>query len=319
MSDAFDTAKEEIRKALVSEYLKQNPGVQEQEVIMACKDGKLIFSDVATILAEMKIKKEFSQSLEGARNLFSNLTVHENQRWKECCNSVSYSQLMLDCLVSSPFNYFDPYGWKCEREYLEKQQRYSAKATVKLTEYKEEITDLKERDGTIRTPEGRSLVVDYLNWVILQLKSLHLIYKKEVELGDIFADCASNYVRVTFEEVQTKTVAFKIDMDQVNQFYGLLKGSPNATVGLEGVVELTASVLNRTKIALNQAVDEMKTRIEKRREQFEEIWAMISSMQHVVVQMKTLHQQIADSVSSGREPEKEEKSVQRMIRYQSSS
>ncbi|RJP25795.1 MAG: hypothetical protein C4527_16480 [Candidatus Omnitrophota bacterium] len=289
MSKPFETAQEEIRNALVDEYLKQNPGVSKQEVIMACKDGKLIFSDLATFLAEMKITKGFSQSLENARSLFENLAIHENQRWKECCLSIEYSKLMLDCLVSSPFNYYDKVGWKRERDHLENQMRLGAKATVKLSTYKEQIIALRKNTDSIRTPSTRSVVIEYHNWVIYQLKILHQVYKKEVDLGDIFSDCASNFITVTFEEIRRKAVPFNLNVDEINTIYAVLKGNANANLGLDGIVELTANLLHRTRMALTQAVEEMKERIEKRRAQFEEIWKAISSMQEFVNKMDELN------------------------------
>ncbi|MDX9755867.1 MAG: hypothetical protein RBU29_18030, partial [bacterium] len=62
MSDILSRAKEEIKKALIEEYLRRHPGLDEQQVVMLYKDGKLLFSDLAAVMAEMKMRRNFEEA-----------------------------------------------------------------------------------------------------------------------------------------------------------------------------------------------------------------------------------------------------------------
>ncbi len=318
MSERYERAKEKIRKALVEEYLKQNPRVKEQEVIMLCKEGKLIFTDMASVMAEIKVRNNFTESMKNAEQMFANLAVHENQRWKECTVSADYSQLMIDCLSSSPFNHFDHYSRKKEHDYVDNQERICARATVKLQEKKEKLYEFKKEGINVRTPRGRSLVIEYLNWVIYQLKTLHNAFEKKVELGNIFAKHATNYINIIFEEISQKKVPFSIHLDDLRKVYSVLNRRNKTEDHIGEIAEANKNVLNETKKVLVSSIDNLKIHIEKRRIQFQEIWKAISSMKEVNSQIDKLNRLDA----AGKMPPESaehEPTVKRMIRFTKSS
>ena len=85
----YDYASEEIRNALVEEYLRLHPDVKEQDVMLACIDGKLVFTHVAAVLSDLRVRKKFSQCLMQGKRLFSELAIHHDKRWRECMDSTS--------------------------------------------------------------------------------------------------------------------------------------------------------------------------------------------------------------------------------------
>ncbi|RJP22941.1 MAG: hypothetical protein C4527_21025 [Candidatus Omnitrophota bacterium] len=316
MSERYERAKEEITDVLVEEYLKQNPGVDKHQVMMACKDGRLILTDMAAVLAEMKIRKNFRESLDNAGKMFASITIHENQRWKECITSTEQSKLIIDCLHSSPFYHYDKEGWNREHAFIKKQERICARATVKLEEYKEKLAELKKQGKSVQTPVGRTYVIEYLKWVIDQLQVLHHVYEKEIELGDTFETCASKHVNVLFEKVKRDKASFNID--ELNRIYKALLGDKKGSLDLGNSAELNIDLLVKAKNSLTQAVDGLKTKIETRRVQFQEIWSTITSMQEVVKNMEEMNKlDKAGKLPPEINDEKEESTTkaQRMARF----
>ncbi len=289
MSDIHERAKEEITQALVQEYVRQNPGVNEKDVVMACKEGKLIFSDMASVLAEMKVRKDFSDALENSAKMYSNLTVSENQRWLECYESTDHTRLMLDCLHSSPFQYLDKSTWTKEQSFLKRQENICARATVKLEECKEKLLHLKKKGTSPQKPSYRMIVIDYLSWVIDQLKVLHKVYNKEVEIGDIFEQCSTQYINVVLDKVETKKIPFQINIDNINQIFKSLKGDRKSKLISDDITELNKKMLLESKKTMEQSIDDLKSHLHKRREQFQEIWSTITTMQHTLKKMKELN------------------------------
>ncbi len=319
MSERYERAKEEITNALVEEYLRQNPGVDKHQVMMACKEGRLILTDMAAVLAEMKVRKNFRDSLDNAGRMFASITVHENQRWKECIASTEQSKLIIDCLHSTPFNLFDSDDWNREHSFIKKQERICARATVKLEEYKEKIADLKKQKKSVQSPIGRTYVIEYLKWVIDQLNVLHKVYGKEIELGDQFEQCASGYVDVTFNEIKKDRTAF--DLAEMNKVLKALTGDKKDALEIDSSMELNIDLLIKAKNSMNEAVEKMKNKVEKRREQFQEVWSTITAMQDVVKNMEEMNKldkegkMPAEPVDVEVEPKEDTSSTRRMARF----
>jgi len=289
MSLLYERAKEEITKVLIREYCKQNPGVNENEVIIKCKDGVLIFSDIASVLAELKVRNNFQKALENAGKMYCNLTVHENQRWNDCIESTEHSKIMVDCLHSSPFHHYSPLEWQEMHNFLNNQEQICAKATIRSEECKKKLNDLKKEGISVQSPKGRAVIIEYLNWVIDQLKVLHSVYQKEVEIGDLFAKKANVFIDVKFQGIEHKASKFQIDTADLDKIYKSLKGNKRESLQLEEVRQLNTELLVQTKITLSNCVDEMKTALKSRRERFQEIWIAITQLQDTVDKMEQLN------------------------------
>ncbi len=316
MSQRYEIAKEQITNILIQEYCKQNPGVRENEVIVKCQDGVLIFSDMASVLAEMKIRKDFQKALENAGKMYSTLAAHENQRWNDCIESTEHSKMMVDCLHSSPFHHYSPLEWQEMHNYFNNQEQICAKATVRLEECKRKLAELKKQGVKIQSSRGRTVIIEYLNWVIDQLKVVHRVFKKEVEIGDVFAKKAKVFIDVKFQSLDKRSTHFRINMDDLNKLFKSLKGSKRESLELENVGRLNVDILMQTKRTLAKSVDEMKGHLQKRREQFQEIWSAISHMRSTVEAMEEMNRMeeegklVPEPVDVG-----DTTPVQRMARY----
>lgn len=282
----YDHAREEIRKALVQEYLKKHPGVREQDVMLACVNGELVFTHLAAVLADIKIRKQFSHSLRQASNMFAELAIHQDERWKDCVESVQHSRQIIDCLFSSNFNYFNQAQWSDEHNILKNLEGNCARKTVQLHESSKNMTKLKTRDAAERTSKARNVIIEYLNLVVDQLSVLHEVLQKEVELGDIFNNQSQKYIETNFPKVEKKPIG--INIEEVDKIYKALKGDKK--VSLKKVVDLNANMLVETKNALAKAVDEMKESLKERREQFHQIWSTITQLQEVVKQLEKVQE-----------------------------
>lgn len=291
MSLRYKRAKEEITKILIQEYCKQNPEVKESEVIIKCQDGVLVFTDIASVLAEMKIREGFQKALENAGKMYHTLAAHENQRWNDCIESTEHSKMMVDCLHSTPFHHFSPLEWQDIHNFLNHQEQICAKATIRLEECKKKLLESKKSGVNVQTPQIRGIVIEYLNWVIDQLKVMHDVYNKEVELGELFAKKAKVFIDVKFQAIETKAAKFQIDSADLDKIYKSMKGDKRISLNLDDVRQLNIEILEKTKNTLSDSVDEMKSVLKIRREQFHQIWNAITLLQDTVENMEKFNKQ----------------------------
>jgi len=279
-----EQAREEIRKALVKEYIRQHPDVKEQDVLLACIEGKLVFTHIAAALSDIKIRKNFMQSLYEAKGLFADLAIHHDERWQDCIASTQHSKMMIDCLYSSHFHYFQEAIWNEQHNYLRSQEELCANKTVMLHHTAERLGQLKVNGLPENHSQIRSLTIVYLKLVIDQLKVLHDVFQHEVKVGDIFGEQSAKYINAAFQVIKKKPE--QINLKEITDIYRALKGDRKITT--ECVIDLNEDVLQETKNSLTRAVDDLKKDLVIRREQFQEIWATMSAMQNVVKNLEEI-------------------------------
>ena len=292
MNDRFSRTKEEITSALIREYVKQHPGIEEQQVVMLCKEGKLLFSDIATVMAEMKVNQNFELTMERSAKMVANLAIQENERWEDCCASTEHSRLILDCLNSSTFSCIDTLTWREGYNQLEREERDCAKITIYLEASKEKMAIIKEDEVEgLRSRKGKMILIEYLNNVISQLKVLHRALKKELELGTTFEKKAVEFIEVTFSRLERRPVPFKLETKNFNKVFSTLKNNDKSKIFDKEILDFNRDLLLETKNSLNSAVDELKSHNEKRREQFHQVWDTIVSIENTVKEIQVLDDQ----------------------------
>ena len=280
----YDHAREEIRKALVQEYLKKHPNVREQDVLLACEKGELIIIDMASVLADMQMRRRFSHNLEKAHNLFAELSVHQDERWQDCVKSTQHSRQIVDCLHSSTFNYFDQIAWSDQHNFLKRQEGICARKTVQIHEINKHMAQIQTQEATARTSKARTVIIEYFHLVIAQLKSLHAVFSREVDLGEIFYGQANKYIQCQFTRIQPQSTT--IHCGEIAKIHAALKGDKKVTP--DKVLEFNESMLLETKNALEKSVDQLKTNLEARRVQFQEIWATVAAIQDLVQNLEEI-------------------------------
>ena len=309
MNLGFDQAKEKIRRALVYEYLKKHPGVREQDVILACRNGELIFTEISTVLADAELRKQSSHIFKQANSLFSELAIHRDERWLDCVESVKHCIQMIECLHSSLLSSFSNEERIQEERFVKSPERLCCRITVDIHEVIKELKLTRKMGFEHVSPKVRRLVLSYLQYVIDQLQVLFTVLNREIELGDIFVHKTESLLNLHWEKIQKKAIAFRVT-DLVNLMKAL-RGDNRAT--LETSIELNQAILVTTKRSLEHAVDDLKKNLTQRRRQIQEIWVSISSLQETVKQVEDSLQTkpVGDSVS----PEISPSPVKRMVRF----
>ncbi len=281
----YDSAKEKIRKALVYEYLKKNPGVREQDVVLACRKGELIFTEISAVLADVELRDQSSMIFKQANSMFSELAIHHDQRWKDCLDSSQHSIQMVVCLHSSLFSYFNDDTKKEQDKFFKSKERLCASITVQIHQIAQEIKRMNIQKVSHDSVDKRDILLQYLQRIVDQLEILHEMLVREVELGDIFSSQTEKYLDIQFDDIKN---TFSFDINEITNIYKALKNDKRATIDVS--MELNKSILQSTKNSLLSAVDGMKKDLTHRRRQIQEIWMAISSLNNTIEQIESIQE-----------------------------
>ncbi|MGI6457595.1 MAG: hypothetical protein ACOX5R_18530 [bacterium] len=310
----YDYASEEIRNALVEEYLRLHPDVKEQDVMLACIDGKLVFTHVAAVLSDLRVRKKFSQCLMQGKRLFSELAIHHDKRWRECMDSTRHSKQVVDCLHSTHFNFFNDDQWNEQHMFLKRVEKNCARRTVILHEAKDKLGKIRLEEAKKRSPKARVAVIEYLNTIVEQLKSVQKAYEYELNIGDTFSDLSQKFIRKRLSMIKKREIPFSLK--DFSELYKTLKGDKKAT--LSSILDGHENILLKTKNALTRALEDMKENLEERRAQFQEIWEVISSLEQMVESLEEVNQTETEPPAPQKpkeNPETPVSTVNRMARF----
>lgn len=303
----FRYAKEEIRKALVQDYINRNPGIREQDVILSCHDGELELTHLSAVMSNIQTRKHYSQGVAKANILFAEMPAHRNERWLDCVVSAYHSKKIIDCLQSSLLQTMTRKEWEEGYADFAEKETSCALMTVKIQETQNLLSRFKSHNTPNQHLESRRLLIRFLKQVIDQLKIVHAVFIKEVSLGDKYAVASEKFMDVNFPAIET--VIPKTNMEVLTEKYKFLKENPKANI--ERIYELNLSALNETKLVLEKALDEIKKQLHLRRDQYEKIWAAIAKIQDMMHKMED----VRDKQKNEEEPSPlDEKSRKRVLR-----
>ncbi len=278
-------AQEEIRKALVQEYLRKHPGVREQDVVLACKEGKLVFTQISEVLADVELRKQSGTILLQANRMFAELAVHHDERWQECVQSTHFCKQMVDCLHSTNFNYFNDMQRYQKLNVIQRMEGICAAKTVQLHEASRKLAALDETERRINPRKVRPLVIDYLLLMIEQLKTLLSVFNQEIKLSDLFLRKANQQYATQHEEEIYSVGAFSIDETR-SQWENINTGTGKKKFDVNDSYYLNETILLETKNALLATVETIRHRLAERRKRVQQIWTSISEMQVTVSDME---------------------------------
>jgi hypothetical protein len=218
----------------------------------------------------------------------------------------------VDCLHSSSLRYFSREQWNKEQGFLQKEEGKCAAATVKVHELHKTISKFKTRGKHARTEETRSAFILYLKNIVEQLKAVHTVFGKEVDLGDVLAVKSKSFIDVNFAEVARD--ATKINMQEISKLYKAL--DEDAKITTDELFQTAKTSLREIKEVLSVSVDTLKTSLQERRDQYEKIWVTISEAENVVVSMEQIQEKAKAGELPTLDPELgKEKRKTRMARF----
>lgn len=274
--DDFLFAALQVRNAIVREYLDSHPQVKEQD-ITACAGSAMVFKTLDHVFQAIGAKKLLQQTTDSVPQdeLEQNILEDENARCMKSLQSVQNSARLIQFMLKT---IMIPFG-QPERDqnlaFLKDREKNCVSNAVEQCDYRRKLVSLldhvKPTASIIQT-----LVTQYLQSIVAQIKCQHALYKRELELGETFHFYVRQVLKTNLStlppEAVNKTAKTLQDMHEV------LEKNTQSEESASGTGE---------KIPFFKLVKKFETQIQNQREKVEALEKVITFIEDVVEQMKS--------------------------------
>jgi len=277
----YSHAAEQFKETIIEEYLKRNPGVKRSEIMTKLVNGRIVVGTIQEILTNLSSRTSSkAKTACPDRNIVDKLKG-EDERLAASFQSIESCKHYIEWLFSSRSSGFSEDDRNQNIEYLTRHGTICEYRAIDLHESKMKFAQamtgkLKPTRSLIHT-----LLTEYMQTVLEQLKSQRLIYKREVELGDQFSQISREYIRKLHATSKPSVIK------AVSKVADVLKSNKIDISGITNANDIKG---------LTAALDRLGAQLQQRREEYAILQEFITVFESVIEQLKAMQP----------EPEKEE-------------
>ncbi len=188
------TLAQKMEEIVIKDYLKRNPQVDPDSIIAETIGGKTVLRSIAKTLKETSPNKAPDKSVAQRQQRFlDELEQSVDVRLNSCQQSVNSSKEYINWLMHDRYQAFDEKKGRKIFDAITRLEDQAIQLTEDLLTFKDKFSE--SINGGIHANHLmiESLVKDYLQAVLEQLKCLRDILKQEMMLGDDFIDCSRDF------------------------------------------------------------------------------------------------------------------------------
>ncbi|HQH71113.1 MAG TPA: hypothetical protein PK360_03435 [bacterium] len=246
---------ESLQKTLFSEYVRKHPGTEQDQLAARYVNGRIAVDTIANIFQDAQVRRKFveiqkSQKKIYTRHLEEFLCVDENERHSVCLKSIKHTNRIIDYLFQSRCAGFDLIKKTEHLAYLRKKERICAANAKDIIESKRKLANLVECQER-KTPLIQTLIGEYLEASLNQLKSQVSILEREIELGNQY----SNYVK-KFLQDNMENLSNHLDPKYIKVIAKIHAILAQKEIDILNIAKITPGQLNETLNRYSNQLDD---------------------------------------------------------------
>ena len=290
----YTHAAEEMKEMLVTEYLKKNPGLKRAEITTKLVNGRVVVEAVGNVIQNCagRIQKKVAFSPK-EQSILKQLAKNGDERYAECLDSIGTSKKYVSWLGTSQFTGFGEKEQTETLEFLNKRDEIAGKRALDILQAKMKMIQMMKAKVKASKSLVQTLTMEYMQAVTGQLKAQGAIYNREIDLGNTFTGHVEKFIqsniRTTQQKMDKKTL---ISVAQAYQLASNVKIDP---------LDVPAKIDNKE---FGTAIEGVKGKLSKLREEFESLQKLISFMESLVEELMKAKDQ---DLTGEPKPEKENK------------
>lgn len=266
-------AANQIQESLVEAYLKKNPGIRREDVIIKTVNGKLVYSTIVDFFMAMANSASESKIQISPEEL-EPLNQDEKSRVASCIKSLKTCARLIDVLLKNHASGFAMEKGK-HNQFLKRQKGIFLNSVKASYESKQDILAMINIKGAFKRNLLRNYLTEFLQAVVDQLKSLCLIYKREYELSQRLSNHTKNMIDTHLKDIEGSMS--REDKEKVARVYIYLMKDPK--IDLPPVNKLNISMMSK-------AIDKLGIKLENFRQEISKIENVISFVEELVENLK---------------------------------
>jgi len=274
--DEFTYTAEQIKEMIISDYLKRHPQIKREEIVTNLVNGRFVIGTVEVIFRDLSQKKGKPKELfEERKEQIDELSRGGDERCTLSLTSIQSSKKYVDWLFQSRFTGFLEKDREDNFLYLSKQETICSERAVEINEIKQQFTDAMQENKKPTHSQIQGYVYAYMKAVHAQLKSQALIYKREVDLGNRFVTCSQALIQNHFTNIRAGANPSAV------------RALSKAIITLRDNQVMTPEVKTDQDLrSFNNALTELGAKLEKRREEYENLHEIVTFLESYIEQLK---------------------------------
>ncbi|MEW6238787.1 MAG: hypothetical protein AB1656_25670 [Candidatus Omnitrophota bacterium] len=270
-NEEYSHAAEQIKETLVREYIKANPGARSEDVVMRTVNGQFVFDTINSVLADLAKFKDNKAQLSKDEQL----AVDADERYQNCQISVKSSKNLLYLLFQSRYGKIGLVERKQIEQSLQYQERKCADCTLNLHITKSEFIQWMGLNRKNKN-EIKTLVKQYCQTVLDQMKAQHTLYKTEIDLSEKFRDYTKEFIKKYFPDVKSKVTPQTLQT--IVKVYQNLKN--------EEKIDVVNDVKSLNRELLEKTISVYEENLDKKRKSADSISKVISFLEGVISKLE---------------------------------
>lgn len=267
--DDYAQAAEEFKEEIITQFLKDNPGTRRAEVAVKYVNGRMVCEQIKDVFKDISLRKPVRSPIE--KRLLNELAKGGDLRYTSSLESINTSRQYIDWLHSAPYTSFGDMEKSETLHFLQRKEEQSSTYVLDLVEAKKKLAKMMKSDIKPSESATKTIMTEYFQTSLVQMKCQHSVFSKEVDLGDSFASNAQKFIRENFGDIKARAKISTITA--IKKAYNILRSTRI------NVPDITSN--EKLKI-VGDALDELKDQLDKKRKELQAIFKMIEFLQSIV-------------------------------------
>lgn len=220
-SSDYSKVTKEVREQIITNYLRQHPGIRRDQIVIRYENGKVVCEDITKSFED---KPSGLPGFDHAQlDILGKLENGGDKKYASGIQSLQASKEYGERLFKSndcPFNKVD---YEDNNDNLLRKQYQSAACALDVDQFKKKLDKQKQTNANPSEAVIRILMMEYFDTSTTQLCCLESIYTKEANLLIQYVKFASNYIRETYETLKERLDEKSVSA--IKKALGILKNS----------------------------------------------------------------------------------------------
>ncbi len=270
----YAQAAAEMKEMLISEYLKKNPGTRRNEVTTKLVNGRVVIETVGNVICNCSPKNKVSAFSPKEQSLLKQLAAGGDERYAACLDSIGSSKKYVGWLHSAKFVPFGDIEKNETLEFLAKKDEVSGRRSLDILNVKKQLVLLMKAKVKASKSMVQTLTMEYMQAVQGQLKAQGAVFNREIDLGNSFTENVEKFIKDNIRIAQPKLDKKSlIDIAKAYQVASNQKIDP---------LDIPQKLDNKE---FDKAINNVKDKLDKLREEFDNIQKLINFMEELVDQL----------------------------------
>ena len=270
MSD-YSYAAEQMKEKMIRDYLKKNPGVRRDQLVVRMINGRICIDRVDDVFTKVSKQEKTKRILsKNDQKLLQKLSDGGDHRFVSSMKSVDSTKSLLEGLTQCPFIEFSEEQRQEHVTQLDDAVERLEDASIELFKVREKYAEVTQQSVRPLPSLIQTMSMELIEAIMKQLTAQAEIYNQEIKIGNFYSKAVRHFFvnhYQDFENLDPKIINY------IAQSCTYLKSEKMREVAVNGAD-------NHEKF--REALDRLDEQLRFRRKQYKQIQKLLAYLSDVL-------------------------------------